>query len=150
MAVRRLRDIHGFAIDRIAAAADDDPGILRLENLDTDLLPPEAALAATHQALESLSQPGGNGNGNSYLPFTGQEALRTAVADRINRDAGTEFTGANVVITNGGTEAMFDALLAMTRPLLRSRPMAALQCRHGAHSFRWTSTIPPGKTRGNG
>ena len=44
---RRLADIPGFGIDRVAAAAGADPGILRLENLDTDLAPPAAAIEAT-------------------------------------------------------------------------------------------------------
>src|SRR5438093_1172900 len=40
MGVRRLRGIPGFSIDRVAAAAGDDPDVLRLENLDTDVAPP--------------------------------------------------------------------------------------------------------------
>jgi hypothetical protein len=32
-----LSDIPGFNIDRVAAAAGDDPDVLRLENLDTDI-----------------------------------------------------------------------------------------------------------------
>src|SRR5581483_8033932 len=37
MTVRRLAQIPGFSIDRVAAAAGDDPDVLRLENLDTDV-----------------------------------------------------------------------------------------------------------------
>ena len=37
MSVSRLRDIPGFNIERVAAAAGDDPGVLRMENLDTML-----------------------------------------------------------------------------------------------------------------
>ena len=40
MSVRRLDGIPGFAIDKVAAAAGNDPDVLRLENLDTDLRPP--------------------------------------------------------------------------------------------------------------
>ena len=39
-AVRRLDGIPGFSIDRVAAAAGNDPDVLRLENLDTDVPPP--------------------------------------------------------------------------------------------------------------
>jgi len=109
MPVRRLAKIPGFSIDRVAAAAGDDPDVLRLENLDTDLAPPAAAVAATRAAI-------GTDEANSYLPFVGQTALREAVADRINRDAGTAFTAGNVVITCGATEGMLDALLALTDP----------------------------------
>lgn len=109
MSVRRLEDIPGFSIDRVAAAAGDDPDVLRLENLDTDLAPPAPAIAATREVI-------GRDEHNSYLPFTGQHALREAVAQRINRQAGLGFDAANVVITCGATEGMFDALLASTDP----------------------------------
>ena len=46
MTVDRLRDVPGFSIDRVADAAGADPDVLRLENLDTDLRPPPAALEA--------------------------------------------------------------------------------------------------------
>ena len=47
MPVDRLKNMPGFSIDRVAAAAGDDPEVLRLENLDTDIRPPQAALDAT-------------------------------------------------------------------------------------------------------
>jgi len=109
MSTQRLANIPGFSIDRVAAAAGDDADVLRLENLDTDLAPPAAAVAATRAAI-------GTDEANSYLPFVGQTALREAVAARINRDAGTAFTAGNVVITCGATEGMLDALLALTDP----------------------------------
>ena len=37
MPINRLIKIPGFSIDRVATAAGDDPEVLRLENLDTDL-----------------------------------------------------------------------------------------------------------------
>ncbi|MFN2470944.1 MAG: hypothetical protein ABR583_08135 [Gaiellaceae bacterium] len=51
MGVRRLEHIPGFNIDRVAAAAGDDPEVLRLENLDTDIPPPVAAMEATRAAI---------------------------------------------------------------------------------------------------
>jgi aspartate/methionine/tyrosine aminotransferase len=106
MTVTRLRDIPGFSIDRVAAAAGQDPDVLRLENLDTDLSPPDAAVAATRAAV-------GRDEDNSYLPFTGRVELREAVARRVNATAGREAYGpGQVVITCGGTEGMLDALLA--------------------------------------
>ena len=64
MSVRRLAGIPGFAIDEVAARAGTDPHVLRLENLDTDVPPPAAAVAATRAAV-------GTDEANSYLPFTG-------------------------------------------------------------------------------
>src|SRR5262245_40357234 len=109
MTIKRLEGIPGFAIDRVAAAAGNDPDVLRLENLDTDLVPPAAAIAATHSALT-------DDNANSYLPFTGSVLLRTEVAQHIQRLTGHSYTTEEVVITAGGTEGLFDALLATTDP----------------------------------
>ena len=63
MSVRRLEHIPGFSIDRVAAAAGDDPDVLRLENLDTDIPPPAEAIEATRAAI-------GEDEANSWLPFT--------------------------------------------------------------------------------
>jgi aspartate/methionine/tyrosine aminotransferase len=101
--------IRGFSIDRVAAAAGNDPEILRLENLDTDLPPPAAALTATQAAI-------GRDEANSYLPFTGSLELRTVVAQRLHQQTGHGCSPEQVVITCGGTEGMFDALLATTDP----------------------------------
>ncbi len=108
-AVRRLAGIPGFSIDRVAREAGDDPAVLRLENLDTDLPPPAAAVAATREAL-------GGRAANSYLPFTGDGPLRAAVAERLSRQTGQPYAAEEVVITAGGTEGMLDALLAVTDP----------------------------------
>lgn len=109
MTVRRLAGIPGFSIDRVAAAAGNDPEVLRLENLDTDLAPPASAIAATQSAL-------GLDEANSYLPFTGSLALRAAVAEHLHRQTGHRYSPDEVLITCGGTEGMFDALLATTDP----------------------------------
>ncbi len=109
MAVRRLQGIPGFAIDRVAAQAGADPEVLRLENLDTDLPPPAAAVTATGAALRS-------DDANSYLPFTGTLQLREAVARRLTAQTGHPYQPEQVVITCGGTEGMLDALLATTDP----------------------------------
>ena len=66
---RRLDDIPGFNIDKVAAAAGDDPDVLRLENLDTDVRPHPAAIEATRAALDE-------DDANSWLPFNGREDLR--------------------------------------------------------------------------
>jgi hypothetical protein len=41
----RLAGIPGFGIDEVAEAAGDDPEVLRLENLDTDLPVPHGVVA---------------------------------------------------------------------------------------------------------
>lgn len=109
MSVKRLADIPGFSIDRVAAAAGSDPDVLRLENLDTDLTPPRAAIEATKTAV-------GCDDANSYLPFTGRVDLRNAIAERLHQQTGYRYTADHVVITCGGTEATLDAVLALTDP----------------------------------
>jgi aspartate/methionine/tyrosine aminotransferase len=108
--VRRLHDLPGFSIDRVAAAAGDDPHVLRMENLDTDLRPPAAAVEETRRAV-------GRDEDNSYLPFTGRMELRRAVAGRLEASTGFAYDPEQqVVVTAGGTEGLLDALLATTDP----------------------------------
>lgn len=110
MSVRRLADIPGFNIDRVAAAAGDDPEVLRMENLDTDIPPPDEAVAATRAAV-------GTDEANSWLPFTGRDDLKEAVARMIRRRGGPDYDGQReVVITSGEGDAMLDALLCLTDP----------------------------------
>jgi len=110
MRARRLEHIPGFNIDRVAAAAGDDPGVLRLENLDTDIPPPQAALQATRAAI-------GEDEANSWLPFTGRDDLKEAVATYIERRGGPRYDGRReIVITSGEGDAMLDALLCLTDP----------------------------------
>jgi hypothetical protein len=59
MSVRRLEHIPGFNIDRVAAAAGDDPDVLRMENLDTDVPPPAAAIEATRAAIGEATRTAG-------------------------------------------------------------------------------------------
>lgn len=51
VSVRRLDHIPGFKIDRVAAAAGDNPDVLRMENLDTDIPPPSDATDTTRAAI---------------------------------------------------------------------------------------------------
>lgn len=110
MSVRRLDDIPGFNIDRVAAAAGDDPDVLRMENLDTDIPPPVEAVAATRAALEEPEA-------NSWLPFTGRDDLKETVAAYIERRGGPRYDGRKeIVITCGEGEAIVDALFCLTDP----------------------------------
>jgi aspartate/methionine/tyrosine aminotransferase len=110
MSVARLEHIPGFNIDRVAAAAGDDPEILRMENLDTDIPPPEAAMEATRAAI-------GEDEANSWLPFTGRDDLKEAVAAYIERRGGPPYDARReIVITSGEGDAMLDALFCLTDP----------------------------------
>jgi aspartate/methionine/tyrosine aminotransferase len=110
MGTQRMAGIPGFGIDRVAAAVGDDPDVLRLENLDTDVLPPAEALRATREAVEHREA-------NSWLPFTGKADLRRAVAEQLQERVGVAYDPqTHVVITCGEGDAMVDALCVTTDP----------------------------------
>jgi aspartate/methionine/tyrosine aminotransferase len=105
-----MAGIPGFGIDRVAATVGEDPEVLRMENLDTDLLPPEEALRATREAVRQ-------DEANSWLPFTGKKDLRQAVASQLHERSGVAYDPeTQVVITCGEGDAMVDALFVATDP----------------------------------
>ena len=81
-----------------------------MENLDTDIPPPAAAVEATRAAV-------GTDEANSWLPFTGMSELKYEVARLIVRRGGPQYDPeSEVVITSGEGDNMLDALLALTDP----------------------------------
>jgi aspartate/methionine/tyrosine aminotransferase len=112
MSNARLEKIPAIGVDRMGDAADaaHDPDILRLENLDTDILPPRAAILASYQAIE-------NDACNSYLPFHGQRALREAVASHVGRLSGITYDWeSQCVVSAGACNGVFNTLLALMEP----------------------------------
>jgi aspartate/methionine/tyrosine aminotransferase len=109
VSVKRLDHIAGFNIDKVAAAAGADPEVLRLENLDTDILPPPEAIEATRVAMETAA-------GNSWLPFTGHDDLKEAVVESIARRGGPRYDARQAVITCGEGDAMLDTLFCTVDP----------------------------------
>lgn len=105
-----MRDIPGFGIDKVAAAAGEDPEVLRMENLDTDLPPPPGVIEATQDALERIEY-------SSWLPFSGRLDLKQAVADHVERRSGVRYDpGSEIVIAATDGTSMLDSLLAMCDP----------------------------------
>jgi aspartate/methionine/tyrosine aminotransferase len=105
-----MRDIPGFGIDKVAAAAGEDPDVLRMENLDTDLPPPPGVIEATQEALEQIEY-------SSWLPFSGRRDLKEAVADHVERRSGVRYDpSSEIVIAATDGTSMLDALLAMCDP----------------------------------
>jgi aspartate/methionine/tyrosine aminotransferase len=105
-----MGDIPGFGIDKVAAAAGEDPDVLRMENLDTDLPPPPGVIKATQEAMEQIEY-------SSWLPFSGRSDLKEAVADHIERRSGVRYDpGSEIVIAATEGTSMLDSLLAMCDP----------------------------------
>lgn len=92
------------------ADALNDPAMLRLENLDTDVAPPPIAIELTRQALSDDAA-------NSYLPFEGSHELRQAAAAHVSRISGIEYDPIRqCVSTAGGLNGILNTLFAVVEP----------------------------------
>ena len=104
-----------IGVERMGDAADalHDPGLLRLENLDTDLAPPQLALDTTEAQVR-------DDDANSYLPFFGHDRLRRAAAALVERNgalpAGHYDWRRQCFISAGGLNGILNVLLALTEP----------------------------------
>jgi len=97
--------MRGIGVDRLGDTADAlGPDVLRLENLDTDIPPPDIALALTRQAIDA-------DRNNSYLPFVGQTRLRRAAAAHVSRLSGVAYSERNTLISAGGLSGILNVLL---------------------------------------
>jgi aspartate/methionine/tyrosine aminotransferase len=104
----RLAGMAGIGVDRMGALADATGrrDILRFENLDTDVPPPDVAMRITGEAARSDDD-------NSYLPFVGQVGLRRAVAEHAGRLSGVAYDENQVLISAGGLSGILNVLLAL-------------------------------------
>ena len=112
MSVSRLEHITKIGVEQMGDLADalEDPNVLRLENLDTDLRPPQSALHFTKQAVE-------DDDANSYLPFFGLDSLRQAAAGLVGQQSGCEYDWkTECVISAGGLSGILNLLLATLEP----------------------------------
>jgi N-succinyldiaminopimelate aminotransferase len=104
-----------IGVERMGDMADSlaNPGVLRLENLDTDLLPPRIALDAMQEEVRS-------DDANSYLPFFGQDRLRQAATALVERNGelvpGHYNWKSQCFISAGGLSGILNALLAVIEP----------------------------------
>ncbi|HSW23165.1 MAG TPA: pyridoxal phosphate-dependent aminotransferase [Burkholderiaceae bacterium] len=111
----RTASMTPIGVERMGDAADllRDPTVLRLENLDTDLLPPREALDATRAAVA-------DDDANSYLPFFGHDRLRQAASRLVERTGG--YASGSIdwrrqcFISAGGLSGVLNALLALIDP----------------------------------
>ncbi len=112
MPVSRLEHITKIGVEQMGDLADrlDDPDLLRLENLDTDLRPPQSALEFTKQAIDDDAA-------NSYLPFFGLDAMRQAASSLVGCQSGQEYDwNTECVISAGGLSGILNVLLATLEP----------------------------------
>ena len=112
MSVSRLRHITRIGVEQMGDLANSlkDPEVLRLENLDTDLRPPQSALDFTKRAVD-------DDNANSYLPFFGLDVLRQAAVQLVERQSGQQYDWqTECVISAGGLSGILNVLLATLEP----------------------------------
>lgn len=112
MGVSRLAHVPGIGVDRVGDAADAlaDPDILRLENLDVDVRPPQVALDVTVAAVH-------DDDANSYLPFQGHMSLREAACAWVGARDGVDYDPhTQCVSVAGGLNGILNVLLATVEP----------------------------------
>ncbi len=112
MSVSRLQHITRIGVEQMGELADnlDNPAVLRLENLDTDIAPPAAAVAATRLAA-------GLDEANSYLPFLGMKSVRQAASRLVGGHAGQDYDWkTECIISAGGLSGVLNVLLATLEP----------------------------------
>ncbi len=112
MSVSRLEHITRIGVEQMGELADslNDAEVLRLENLDTNILPPPAAIKYTKDATD-------DDDANSYLPFFGLDSLRQAASSLVARQSGQQYDWkTECVISAGGLSGIFNALLAVLEP----------------------------------
>ena len=112
MSVSRLEHITKIGVEVMGDLADklSDPEVLRLENLDTDLRPPQSAVDFTKLAVD-------DDEANSYLPFFGLNPLRKAATALVERQSGQTYNWeTECVIGAGGMSGILNVLLATLEP----------------------------------
>jgi aspartate aminotransferase len=100
MPVSRIREIMELAWE--------DPEVIHLEVGEPDFPTPEHVVEAAHEAARSgLTR---------YAPNAGLPELREALADKVTRRNGYEASPDQVVVTQGGIQALYLVLLALLEP----------------------------------
>ena len=112
MSVSRLEHITKIGVEQMGDMADslNDPSSLRLENLDTNILPPVDAVDFTRNAII-------DDDANSYLPFLGLDSLRQAATDLVSRQSRQTYDWkTESLISAGGLSGILNVLFAMLEP----------------------------------
>lgn len=112
ISVSRLEHITRIGVEQMGDLADrlNDPDVLRLENLDTDLRPPQSAIEFTKRAVDDDAA-------NSYLPFFGLDVTREAAARLVTQQSGRQYDWrSDCLISAGGLSGILNVLLAILEP----------------------------------
>jgi aspartate/methionine/tyrosine aminotransferase len=108
----RLKFITKIGVEQMGELADSmqNPNVLRLENLDTDIRPPQIAIDYTKQAIDQ-------DHANSYLPFFGLDITRQAATKLVSNQSGQKYDWkTESLISAGGLSGIVNVLLATINP----------------------------------
>ena len=83
-------------------------GIIPLNSGDPDFPTPEYICEASGTAMKE--------GHTHYPPAQGDEELRAAIAERLSEDHGQNFSGGDILITSGGSGAIFTAVVGYLNP----------------------------------
>jgi aminotransferase len=106
---RRLKKIRPSGIRRLFSLAQGVPNVISLGIGEPDFIPPAHILEAAKRALDE--------GRTHYTPTAGIPELREALVEKAKRDYDLSYDpNSEVLVTAGGTEAIFLALLALINP----------------------------------
>jgi len=107
--IRRTRPAATFAMAaRARALRGAGHDVISLSIGEPDLPTPDHVIAAAHAAACAGE--------TRYPPIAGTEACRAAVARKFTRDLNRPVAPNQVLITNGGKQAIFNAVMALIEP----------------------------------
>ena len=93
------------AVDAMRRAGVD---VIDFGTGEPDFPTPDAIKAAAHAAIDA--------NFTKYTPNAGIADLKRAICDRYRADYGVEYTEAEVIVSAGGKQALYNAALALFGP----------------------------------
>src|SRR5690349_4903152 len=108
-ALRRIEPSRTMAMtDRATELREAGKDIISLSVGEPDFPTPPHVLEAAKAALD--------GGQTKYTPVTGTSRMREAAALHFRRDLGIEATAGNVIVSSGGKQSIFHALMATVSP----------------------------------
>jgi len=97
-----------MSTERAAASKPPGPGVIPLHTGDPDFATPPHIAEALADAVER--------GYTHYGVFQGDPELRAVIADQLTKRTGTTWTAADILITTGGSGAVYSAMCAYLNP----------------------------------
>ncbi len=95
-------------MQKAATLREQGRDILSLGAGEPDFETPKAARDAAHAAIE--------GGKTHYTACAGEKSLRSAIADKMQRDHGLAYDLSEILVSNGAKQSLYNAFLALLDP----------------------------------